>query len=109
VQPGDVTWDYRDTSYSFEGIPAQDEIAGKRVRRGLRAGDVIWASALEKEKAVRRGESVQVHVGEGAFEVTLNAVAQQDAFIGDVVSLKNSKTNRLLTGEVVGQGEVELK
>lgn len=109
VQPADVTWEYRDTTYSIDGVPSVDDIAGKRMRRGLRAGDVIWTSALERERAVRRGENVQVHVGEGDFDVTLNAVAQQDAFIGDIVSLKNAKTNTTLTGEVVGQGEVELK
>lgn len=109
VQPGDVAWEFRDTAYAYDGIPSAEEISGKRLRLGLRAGDVLWRSQLEKEKAVRRGDLVQVRSGSGAWEVALSVVAQQDAYIGDVVNLKNPKTNSTLTGEVVGQGEVELR
>jgi flagella basal body P-ring formation protein FlgA len=39
----------------------------------------------------------------------MSVVAQQDAMIGDVINLKNPKTNNLLTGQVTGFGEVELR
>lgn len=109
LQPHDFTWEYRDTAYSYDGIPAADELLGKRVRQGLRAGEVIWRSLLEKEKAIHRGDLVQVRSGQGMWEVSLSVIAQQDAYIGDVVSLRNPKTNNPLMGEVVGHGEVELR
>ncbi|MBX3021059.1 MAG: flagellar basal body P-ring formation protein FlgA [Bdellovibrionales bacterium] len=109
VQPQDVTWEYRDTSMSYDGIPAADELVGKRLRQGLKAGDILWRSQLEKEKAIHRGEMVQVRSSEAMWEVSISLVAQQDAYIGDVVNLKNPKTNSTIVGEVVGQGEVELR
>lgn len=109
VQPADVTWEYRDTSFAYDGVPGADDLTGKRMKQAVRAGDILWLGRLEKEKAVRRGEVVQVHAGSGVFDVSMNVVAQQDAYIGDVVNLKNPKTNAMLTGEVTGQGEVELK
>jgi flagella basal body P-ring formation protein FlgA len=109
IQAQDVNWEYRDTAYSYDGVPAANELANKRIRQGLRAGDIVWRGMLEKEKAIHRGELVQVRSAEAGWEVTLSMVAQQDAYVGDAVNLKNPKTNSTLVGEVTGQGEVELR
>lgn len=109
VQKEDFTWEYRDTSYAVDGIPTVDDMVGKRVKQGVRAGDVLWSSLLEKEKAIRRGELVTVKSGDKNWEVSISVVAQQDAFIGDVINLKHPKTNAALSGQVTGQGEVELR
>jgi flagella basal body P-ring formation protein FlgA len=109
VQKDDFTWEYRDTSYAVDGIPTAEDMIGKRVRQGLRAGDVLWSSLLEKEKAIRRGELVTVKSSEKNWEVSINVIAQQDAFVGDIINLKYPKTNTALVGRVTGQGEVELR
>lgn len=109
VQTGDYTWEHRDTSYSMDGVPLNEDIAGRRLKTGVRAGDILWASQLEKEKAIHRGELVQVKSGEGIWEVSMTVVAQQDAVVGDIINLKNPKTNNTLVGQVTGHGEVELR
>lgn len=109
IQPQDVAWEYRDTSFAYDGIPTAEEISGRHAKQGLRAGDVLWRGVLEREVAIRRGELVQVRSGSSQWEVSISVVAQQDAFIGDVVTLKNPKTNAVFVGEVKGQGEVVLR
>jgi flagella basal body P-ring formation protein FlgA len=64
---------------------------------------------LERERAIRAGEMVQLRTADGDWEVTVSMVAQQDAFIGDIINLKNPKTNNILMGQVTGRGEVELR
>lgn len=109
VQTRDYSWEYRDTSYAADGVPQEDDLIGRKIRMGVRAGDVLWSANLEKEKAVHRGELVQVKSGEGLWEVSMTVVAQQDAVIGDVINLKNPKTNSVMMGQVTGQGQVELR
>lgn len=109
VQANDYTWEYRDTSFSTDGVPQGEDIIGRKMKIGVRAGDILWASQLEKEKAVHRGELVQVKSGTGLWEVSMTVVAQQDAVIGDVINLKNPRTNSVLVGQVTGLGEVELR
>lgn len=109
VTEQDFNWEYRDTSFSIDGIPEADELAGKHLKQGLRADDILWRGMLEKEKAVRRGDMVQLKSSEGPWEVSMSVVAQQDAFVGDVINLKNPKTNNILMGQVVGQGQAELR
>lgn len=109
IQEGDISWEYRDITFSMDGVPAADTLAGQKIRRDIRVGDVIWANSVEKEKAIRRGDLVQIRSTEGDWEVSMSVVAQQDAVVGDVINLKNPKTNSNLTGVVTGQGEVELR
>jgi flagella basal body P-ring formation protein FlgA len=109
VQPQDYDWQYKDTSLAMDGIPEDSEIVGRQVKRGLHAGEVLWKGNLEKEKAIRRGDLVTVKSGEAMWEVSVSVIAQQDAYIGDVVNLKHPKNGTQLAGKVVGQGEVELR
>jgi len=109
VNAEDFKWEYRDTSYAVDSAPAADELAGMHMKQGLRAGEVLFRNMLEKERAVRRGDMVQLRSAEGAWEVTISAIAQQDAFIGDVINLKSPKSNNILVGRVTGQGEAELR
>src|SRR6185312_11684951 len=99
------TWEYRDTSFAYDGIPQNDELSGKRLKQSLRAGDILWGSQLERERAVRRGDLVQLRSAEGSWEVSMSVVAQQDGFVGDVISLKNPRSNTMLMGQVTAPGE----
>lgn len=109
LQVEDFAWEYRDTSYSIDGVPEKEEIAGKQLKVGLRAGEIIWSGLLEKEKAIRRGDLVQIRSKSEGWEVALSVVAERDAYLGDVINLKNPKTNSVLVGQVTGRGEVELR
>lgn len=105
----DFSMEYRDTSFAIDGAPSLEDLNGKRMRQGLRAGDVLWKAMIEKERAIRAGDLVQLKSTDGVWEVSMRVIAQQDAFIGDVINLKNPKTNNTLVGQVTGQGEVELR
>lgn len=109
LQATDFTWEYRDTSYALDTIPSDDEITGKRLKQTLRASDILWRNLLEREKAVHRGEIVQLKSSAADWEVSLSVIAQQDGYVGDVINFKNPKTNNILVGEVVGQDEVVLR
>ncbi len=105
----DFSWEFRDTSYAVDGIPVAEEMVGRRMKQGLRAGDILWKGMVEKEKAIRRGDMVQLKSSEGSWEVTLRVISEQDGYIGDLINMKNPTTNNKLVGQVVGQGEVELR
>jgi flagella basal body P-ring formation protein FlgA len=105
----DFNWQWRDTTFATDGVLEEGALNGQEVRYALVSGDIIWSRAVQREKAVRRGDLVKVFVGEGNWQVTLMARTQQDGYIGDIVTVKNIQTQKLISGEVVGQNEVALK
>jgi flagella basal body P-ring formation protein FlgA len=109
VTAKDFDWIYKDTSYAIDGIPTAEDLVGQRLKQGLRADDILWKNMLERERAVRRGDLVQIRSSSGSWEVTMNAVAQEDGFVGDMINLKTAKSNTTLVGEITGHGEADIK
>jgi flagella basal body P-ring formation protein FlgA len=109
IMPSDIKYDWRDTTFATDGIVDEKNIIGQEVRFAVSANDIVWARAVQRERAVRRGDIVKVFVGEGNWQVTLEAQTQQDGYVGDIVTVKNLQTKKLMSGEVVGVNEVALK
>ena len=106
---GDFAFEYRDTAQAYDGIPGANEVTGRKVRRGVANGDVLWQGALERDRAIHRGDLVQLKASDKDWEISLGVIAPQDAFVGDVVNFKNARTNALVIGRVTGPGQAEIQ
>lgn len=102
----DFRLEYREVTYAADSPPSLEEIVGQRIRSPVRANDVIWRHALEREKALYRGQIVRVRIGDPGFEVTMDGKAEQDGFIGDIVNVKGLNSQKVLSGKVTGVREV---
>ena len=104
----DTKIEWREISYFVDSAPSSKDMLGKRLRQNLRAGDVVLSNMLEKEKAVMRGEPVQVFVRNEGWSVSLMATAEQDGFVGDRIRLKNTKSNKEIVATITGKAEAEI-
>jgi len=105
----DFKFDWRDVTYATDTAPNAEEIIGQAARFTMNASDIIWRGSLLKEKAVQRGQIVRVMLGDDEWQVSMQARAEQDAYAGDTISLRNLQTNKLISGRVTSSGEVEVK
>lgn len=109
IQPEDIQYEVRDITFlKNRTVPKKDQIFGKRLRTGLRSNEIVWMDSLAREKALNRGDIVQVSQDEEEWSVSLNAIAQQDGFVGDIVKLLNPNTNKMISGKVIGKNKVSL-
>jgi flagella basal body P-ring formation protein FlgA len=108
AQPNDFEWSFRDVTFSQDGVPTASDIGNRRMKSSLRANDILWSGMLERDKAVHRGDQTRVVTSHGGWEISLSAIAQQDAEIGDTITLK-TKSNRDLTGVVSAKDEVSIE
>jgi flagella basal body P-ring formation protein FlgA len=83
-----------------------EEVAGKVLRRPVRAGMAIRSSWLEEPKAVARGETVQVEVREGGALLQLPGVAQGAGAIGETILVLNPTSNKRFRARVEARGKV---
>ncbi len=105
----DYRWEWRDVTMATDGFPSEKNIEGQKMRLTANAGDILFFQTIAREKAVARGEVVRVHVGESEWQVSLEAVTEQDGYVGDTVNLRNRSTNRVISGEVIARGEVRIR
>lgn len=71
-----------------------DEVAGRVVRRPVKAGAEISLSLLDEPPAIRRGDLVRVEVQSGRAVLRFDAVAQTTVRAGEIAELRNPITGK---------------
>lgn len=72
-----------------------EDVAGRVVRRSVRAGSEIPLSVLEDAPVVRRGDLVRVEVRSGSAVLHFDAVAESNARAGEFADLRNPESGRI--------------
>lgn len=89
--------------------PLASQVIGARTLRALQPGDVVLARDVASALAVRNGETVQLRLRAGSLQVVLDAVAAQDAAIGETVRVINPSSGKSLRARVVAPHAVEVQ
>lgn len=105
----DIIWEKRKWNFVRKDLANKDELLGAKVKRTVVSGGVIWLSNLEREKAIQRGELVDIVVKKSEWEMRLKGVAQKDAMLGDTIPVLNRQSKKVLMGKVVNRQEVVLQ
>ncbi|MBL0848616.1 MAG: flagellar basal body P-ring formation protein FlgA [Candidatus Liberibacter ctenarytainae] len=85
------------------------DVVGLITRRTLWPGHVIPLSALHRPYIVVRGEKVRIILSQGNMTISASAISLSDASIGDVVSVKNSDTNVVISGTVMSDRTIRVE
>lgn len=109
IQNDDFTIQWQSVTHANDGAPTEEQLIGSQVRLPILARQIIWSRSLAREKALRRGDQVRVVSAGGIWELSVLAVAEGDAEIGDTITLKNPSTNKKVVGLVTGKGEVQVQ
>jgi flagellar basal body P-ring formation protein FlgA len=83
-----------------------EDIIGKQVKRNLAAGEVFKGQSLESLKVIKRGDLVVLEMLTGQIRVSSSATAMSDGRIGEKIKVKNAQSQRIVMGEVMGEGLV---
>jgi flagella basal body P-ring formation protein FlgA len=95
---------------AYDGFPLQngiarnlEEVVGRVSRRPLRAGLPVHLTDLSEPFQVHRGDLVQVRVISGAAQIDLEARAETAGRQGDVISLRNLRSDKVFRARVEGK------
>lgn len=89
-------------------VPSSEALVGKVAKQTLLPGKPIYQEALREPHAVTQGQAALVIFQSGALTITANAVALQSGATGDVVSVRNVDSGRIIKGTVGADGAVHL-
>lgn len=83
-------------------------LAGTRLTRPLKAGDVVYASYVHRPKLIKRGDQVTMVASYGKLQVTAVGKALRAANIGDRVAIRNIKSKQVVQGIVASASTVHV-
>lgn len=96
-------------NFAKDAVATLLETEGKITAHPIAMGQPIFVSDLKDELAVLRGQNVKAIISGDSFEVSINAVAEQSGSVGDLIKVKNSLTNKIMSGTLVEKGTVKLE
>lgn len=98
--------DYKEEDVWAPGLCGEDRPLSKPegmvVKRSMLAGAPIQQEELRRPPAVHRGQAIELEAGSGSARLRVQAVAENDAEIGDQVRLKSSWNGSKIVGRVTG-------
>jgi len=107
LTPGDLTM----ARVLSTGRPGVDigALAGRRMRAAANRGALVYVEQTAEVNLVKSGSGVILIVRDGPVQLTADVIARTDGGLGDSVTVYNAKTNKVLSGTVIGPNQVELE
>jgi flagella basal body P-ring formation protein FlgA len=90
------------------GAASAEALVGKVARQTLLPGRPINADAVREPHAVTQGQAAVIIFQSGALTITGTAVALQSGGTGDVVSVRNADSGRIIKGIIGADGAVHV-
>lgn len=84
------------------------DIEGMQAKRPLKPNQPIFAAQLQPPLVIKKGESVLVSANSGPLSVKITGVALMDGYMGQQISVRNSKSKRVVEGKVIAPGQVQV-
>lgn len=98
-----------DLLYEPDAVVATLEVLQQHeYSRDVRPGQPLLWNDLSERSLVRKGQVVDVIAYQGMIGISMRAKAQQNGVRGEVVFLRNLESNKDFTGEVIGEGRVQV-
>ena len=93
-------------TYRRGGYTNPNELIGSRIKRSVRAGDVVEKNDI---CMVCRNDSVIIKAEKGELSILTKGTALGDGALGDKVNVKNDKSKRIVSGIVTEVGEISIR
>lgn len=101
--------DSRTSKISPDIITHFDDAANLEALRNLRPGMVLRSTFLRQRPLVRKNKTAKVVFTKPGIKLESLVNVLQDGNKGDIVKVKNLKSNQIVNAEVIGDNLVEVK
>jgi flagella basal body P-ring formation protein FlgA len=106
IQPEDVVWTDVQAHLATGGGPSDaEQVIGLSARRALRAGAVVGARDLAAPQVIARNDTVEVAFVAGGVTLTVTGRAMRNAAVGEVVTVTNLTSGRVIEAVATGPGQ----
>jgi len=109
ISRSDIIFKDRDISKINRGYYSNiDDIIGRVTRNQIRAGVVINPGQIRPPYLVLRGQTVRILVKTPSYQVAMDGKALSDGAKGEVIRVKNIRSQKVVEGLVTDRGIVQV-
>lgn len=109
ISDEDYEMKWLDVTYQRESPLKESEAKSRVLARYLRAGSPLMIGDMKHEPGAMRGQIVTLIAGGQDLEVTSQAVAEEQGAIGDLIKVKISDSQKVISGKVIEKGVVRIQ
>jgi flagella basal body P-ring formation protein FlgA len=107
IQAGDIMLERRPRDMAANDVVVEAGAAiGKAARRALSSGQLLRANDLQRQEMVAKNEVITVVYQAPGLMLTMRGRAQEAGAQGDIISVVNIQSKKILQATVIGQGRV---
>jgi len=85
-----------------------EQIENKQATRQLNTGAIISPKNLAEPKLVKRGDKVVISTAKPEFSIRMNGIAMMDGTKGQLITVKNQNSGRIINATVIEPGLVSV-
>jgi flagellar basal body P-ring formation protein FlgA len=108
LKSSDVVVERRPKSEVGPDVASRDRAVGMQARKQLRSGQALKTADLAKPDLVQRDQNVTLIYEAAGLYLTVGGKAVDGGTEGDVVNVLNLQSKRVISGVVVGRGQVAI-
>ncbi len=108
IKSSDVVVERRPKAEVGNDLAARDRAVGMQARRQLRVGQALKTADLARPDLVLKDQAVVLIYQAAGLHLTIRGKALEGGTEGDVVSVMNLQSKRIVTGVVIGRGQVSI-
>ncbi|MES2664060.1 MAG: flagellar basal body P-ring formation chaperone FlgA [Pseudomonadota bacterium] len=90
-------------------ITKLDELKEKVAKRRLNSGSVLQPGMVEFKKIIEKNQSVIIEANSNNFSVKMTGVALQSGARGEIIQARNSRSDRIVEGEIIETGRIRVR
>lgn len=105
----DLTLQEQDVSLQHRGyFQSREELIGFMTKRTISAGQIITPLQVDPARLVSKGENVAILAEGSGILIRTSGVALTDGAMGDLIQVRNTKSNKIVEGRIVAPGQIKV-
>jgi flagella basal body P-ring formation protein FlgA len=105
----DLALQEQDVSVQHRGyFQAREELIGFMTKRTISAGQIITPLQVDPARLVSKGENVAIMAEGSGILIRTSGVALMDGALGDLIQVRNTKSNTIVEGRIVAPGQIKV-
>jgi len=106
IQSEDLELKRMDISNLKDGFLPISQMVGMSLIRSFSVGTPVGASDVKREMTIKKGQMIKALVENSDFEINVNALAEDSGYVGDVIKIRSSDTQKIMMGKIKNNNSV---